>query len=93
MNHATRKAATALHASRRRVRLTSVFSGPTDAIPPAATALDVPTAGVPTYLAAASELRVAAAAGGVFCASDVGGLGVSVSGPAIIPRFNRPYGT
>ena len=49
-NHATRNAATALHTNRRRCWLTSLSSGPIDAIPPAAAALEVPTAGVPTYV-------------------------------------------
>src|SRR2546422_6169156 len=50
MNHAVRNAATALHTNRRRPWLISLFSGPTVARPPAAAALEVPTAGVPTYL-------------------------------------------
>src|ERR1700758_3469990 len=50
MNQAVRNAATAVHANRRRPRLISLSSGPTAATPPAAAALEVPTAGVPTYL-------------------------------------------
>src|SRR5207249_5782297 len=65
------------HTSRRRFRLISLGSGPTVAKPPAAAALDVPTAGVPTYLVA-SPLPVA----DVFAASGFG-LAESVSGPAM----------
>src|SRR5271166_3706632 len=72
MSQAVRKAATVLHTNRRRCRLISLSSGPTEATPAPATALEVPTAGVPTYLvaspvrateAAAEAVTVAAAAG------------------------------
>src|SRR5512146_3134928 len=53
MNQAPRNAATQLHTKRRRTRSMSVSSGPAVATPPAAAALEVPTAGVPTYLTAA----------------------------------------
>src|SRR5581483_6735570 len=53
MNHAPRNAATQLHTKRRRTRSMSVSSGPAVASPPAAAALEVPTAGVPTYRTAA----------------------------------------
>src|SRR5208282_309270 len=61
MNQAVRNAATVLHTNRRRCRLISLSSGPTEATPPAAAALEVPTAGVPTYLVA-SPLRATEAA-------------------------------
>ena len=48
INQAARKATTQLHTSRRRARWMSLSSGPTVAMPPAAAALEVPTAGVPT---------------------------------------------
>src|SRR5438093_13133629 len=77
MNHAPRNAVTVTHTNRRRFRLISLGSGPTVAKPPAAAALDVPTAGVPTYLVA-SPLPAA----DVFAASGFG-LAESVSGPAM----------
>jgi hypothetical protein len=55
--------------------LTSLGAGPTVANPPAAAALEVPTAGVPTYFVASPP-----AAG--FAASGFG-LPASDSGPAI----------
>src|SRR2546421_11162464 len=52
MTQAPKNPVTAVHTSRRRRWLISLGSGPTVAKPPAAAALDVPTAGVPTYLVA-----------------------------------------
>src|SRR5260370_7610552 len=49
MNQAPKNPVTAIQVRRRRLRLISLGSGPTVAKPPAAAALDVPTAGVPTY--------------------------------------------
>src|SRR5690349_9229909 len=82
MNQAPRNAVTAHHTRRRRPALASLGSGPTVARPAAAAALDVPTAGVPTYLAAS----VPPAAEG-FATSGLG-LTVSDSGPAMpnLPR-------
>src|SRR6266568_1850764 len=77
MNHAPRKPVTATHTSRRRCLFISLGSGPTVAKPAAAAALDVPTAGVPTYLVAS-----ALPAADVFAASGFG-LAESVSGPAM----------
>src|SRR5438309_1557524 len=77
MNHAPRNPVTVTHTSRRRFRLISLGSGPTVAKPPAAAALDVPTAGVPTYLVASPLLAEDA-----FAASGFG-LAESVSGPAM----------
>src|SRR5580693_3236897 len=50
-NHAVRKAVTIVQTKRRRWRSISV-EGAVPAIPPAAAAFEVPTAGVPTYLVA-----------------------------------------
>src|SRR5437660_7388803 len=77
MNHAPRNAVTVTHTNRRRFRLISLGSGPTVAKPPAAAALDVPTAGVPTYLVASPPL-----AADDFAVSGFG-LAESVSGPAM----------
>src|SRR6202040_4357650 len=77
MNHAPRNPVTVTHTSLRRFRLISVGSGPTVAKPPAAAALEVPTAGVPTYLVASPP-----PAADVFAASGFG-LAESVSGPAM----------
>src|SRR5256885_5467002 len=77
MNQAPKNPVTAVHTSRRRRWLISLGSGPTVAKPPAAAALDVPTAGVPTYLVASPLL-----AADVFAASGFG-LAESVSGPAM----------
>src|SRR2546428_6868729 len=77
MNHAPRNAVTVTHTNRRRFRLISLGSGPTVAKPPAAAALDVPTAGVPTYLVASPP-----PAADVFAASGFG-LAESASGPAM----------
>src|SRR5882672_2261933 len=52
MNHAPRNPVTATHTRRRRRSFTWLGSGPTVANPAEAAALDVPTAGVPTYLVA-----------------------------------------
>src|SRR5260370_41052213 len=52
INQAPRNPVTETHTSRRRFWLSSLGSGPTVAKPPAAAALDVPTAGLPTYLGA-----------------------------------------
>src|SRR5678816_4687564 len=62
MNQAARNATTQLHTRRLRCRFDSVFSGPTVLRPADAAALDVPTAGVPTYLFA-SVPRAAAGFG------------------------------
>jgi hypothetical protein len=64
-NQAERKAATATHASWRRPSLMGLFSGPTEAMPAAAAAFDVPTADDPTYVLAAPAVLGA----GVFGAS------------------------
>src|ERR1700674_1673626 len=77
MNHAPRNPVTVTHTRRRRRSLTWLGSGPTVANPPAAAALDVPTAGVPTYLVASPP-----PAAEVFAASGFA-LPASVSGPAI----------
>src|SRR5580700_7370082 len=77
MNHAPRNPVTAHHTSRRRCSFTWLGGGPTVAKPPAAAALDVPTAGVPTYFVA-SPPPVAV----VFAASGFG-LAESLSGPAM----------
>src|SRR5882672_2855875 len=77
MNHAPRNPVTATHTRRRRRSLTLLGSGPTVANPAEAAALDVPTAGVPTYLVASPP-----PAADVFGASGFG-LTASVSGPAI----------
>src|SRR6267378_4363214 len=76
MNHAPKNPVTAIHTRRRR-RLISLGSGPAVAKPAAAAALDVPTAGVPTYLVASPP-----PAADVFAASGFG-LAESVSGPAM----------
>src|SRR6267378_7461257 len=76
MNHAPKNPVTAIH-TRRRLRLISLGSGPAVAKPAAAAALDVPTAGVPTYLVGSPP-----PAADVFAASGFG-LPASVSGPAI----------
>src|SRR5438874_13030273 len=77
MNQAPKNPVTAVHTSRRRRWLISLGSGPTVAKPPAAAALDVPTAGVPTYLVASPP-----PAADDFTASGFG-LAESVSGPAM----------
>src|SRR6266571_4579765 len=77
MNHAPRKPVTATHTSRRRCLFISLGSGPTVAKPAEAAALEVPTAGVPTYLVASPP-----PAADVFAASGFG-LAESVSGPAM----------
>src|SRR5260370_1969908 len=77
MNHAPRNPVTVTHTSRRRFLLISLGSGPTVAKPPAAAALDVPTAGVPTYLGASPP-----PAADVFAPSGFG-LAESVPGPAM----------
>src|SRR5215470_8335408 len=78
MNQAPRKAVTAHQTKRRRPSFAWEGSGPTVATPPAAAALEVPTAGVPTYLVAS----VLPPAAGDFVASGLG-LTVSDSGPAM----------
>src|SRR6266566_6280577 len=50
-NHAVRNAVTMTQTKRRRLRSISV-EGAVPAIPPAAAAFEVPTAGVPTYFVA-----------------------------------------
>src|SRR5271169_2435644 len=77
MNQAPRNPVTVTHTSRRRLLLISLGSGPTVAKPPAAAALDVPTAGVPTYLVASPPPAAV-----VFAASGFG-LADSDSGPAM----------
>src|SRR5437899_17582 len=89
MNHAPRNAVTVTHTSRRRFLLISLGSGPTVAKPPAAAALDVPTAGVPTYLVASPPPAADALAASGF------GLAESVSGPAmryllVLENYQRP---
>src|SRR5437016_9859486 len=98
MNQAPRKPVTARQ-TRRRARVVILLgSGPTVAKPPAAAALDVPTAGVPTYVVASRP-----PAADVFAASGFG-LAESVSGPAMRyllncwsskiiggPRKGRPF--
>src|SRR5260370_463958 len=80
MNHAARKAATALHTRRRRRALTWLSSGPMEATPAAAAAFEVPTAGEPTELAASATTDLAALD---FDLSDV------VSGPALHTSSKR----
>src|SRR6202043_784695 len=75
MNHAPKNPVTATHTRRRRRSLTLLASGPTVAKPAEAAALDVPTAGVPTYLVASPPPAAV-----VFAASGFG-LAESVSGP------------
>src|SRR6266852_4563724 len=88
MNQAPRNPVTVTH-TRRRLLLISLGSGPTVAKPPAAAALDVPTAVVPTYLVASPP-----PAADVFAASGFG-LAESVSGPAmryllVLENYQRP---
>src|SRR5690242_1177331 len=78
INHAPRNAVTAHQTRRRRPSLAALGSGPTVARPPAAAALDVPTAGVPTYFVASATPPAA----GDFTASGLA-LTVSESGPAM----------
>src|SRR5260370_10221644 len=75
MNQAPRNPVTKTHTSRRLFWLSSLGSGPTVAKPPAAAALDVPTAAVPTYLVASPP-----PAAGVFAPSGFS-LAESVSRP------------
>src|SRR5579859_1234348 len=82
MNHAPKNAVTAHQTKRRRPSLAARGSGPTVARPPAAAALDVPTAGVPTYFVASAP-----PAAGDFAASGLG-LTVSDSGPAMHTLLN-----
>src|SRR5579872_6633275 len=63
-NQAVRKAVTPTQTRRRRRRSTSVFEGPGLETPPAAAALEVPTAGVPTYFVASVAGRGVVGAGG-----------------------------
>src|SRR5215470_6224359 len=74
INHAPRNAVTAHQTSRRRPSLASLGSGPTLATPPAGAALDVPTAGVPTYFVGSLSPAAGdfAASGLGFTASDSG---------------------
>src|SRR5437867_11146431 len=72
-NQAVRNAATAVHANRRRPRLISLCSGPTEATPPAAAALEVPTAGVPTYLVDSPPRATEAAADAAAAAGRAAG--------------------
>src|SRR5579863_7348165 len=93
-NHAVKKAATDAHTRRRRARLISLSSGPMAAIPPADAALEVPTAGVPTYLvdspprateAAAEAATTGAAARGtdeVAAATGAAAAGASAGSPS-----------
>src|ERR1700674_1057946 len=76
-NQAPKNAVTVVQTSRRRRWLIWLASGPTVANPAAAAALDVPTAGVPTYLVASPP-----PAADVFVASGFG-LAESDSGPAM----------
>src|SRR5258708_16301530 len=98
MNHAPRNPVTVTHTNRRRFRLISLGSGPTVAKPAAAAALDVPTAGGPTYLVASPP-----PAADVFAISAFG-LAESDSAPALRylldswssqiiggPRKRRPF--
>src|SRR6266705_6332211 len=89
MNQAPRKPVTETQTKRRRPSFAALGSGPTVAKPPAAAALDVPTAGVPTYLVASPP-----PAADVFAASGLG-LAESVSGPAmrcllVLENYQRP---
>src|SRR5258708_21593804 len=77
MTEAPRNAVTVPHTNRRRCWLISLGSGPTVAQPAAAAALDVPTAGVPTYLVASPPPAAAVLAASGF------GLAESDSGPPI----------
>src|SRR5208282_2044152 len=82
MNQAVRNAATVLHTNRRRCRLISLSSGPTEATPPAATALEVPTAGVPTYLVDSPLRATEAAAEAVTVTAAGRGTGTAVAAGA-----------
>src|SRR5215467_10298767 len=82
MNHAPRNAVTAHQTRRRRPSLAALGSGPTLATPPAGAALEVPTAGVPTYFVASVP-----PAAGDFAASGLG-LTVSESGAAMQNLLN-----
>src|SRR5437762_7890471 len=77
MNHAPRNAVTLHQTRRRRPSLAALGAGPTLAMPPACAALEVPTAGVPTYFVASAP-----PAAGDFAASGLG-LTVSDSGAAM----------
>src|SRR5213082_335584 len=77
INQAPRNAVTLHQTSRRRRSLAALGSGPTLATPPAGAALDVPTAGVLTYLVASVP-----PAAGDFTACGLG-LTVSDSGAAM----------
>src|SRR5437016_489273 len=77
-NHAPRNAPTPLQTKRRRRWSTVVSSGPTDAKPPAAAALEVPTAGVPTYLVAV-PLRVSGGTEGIAGLGAAGAAGRAVA--------------
>src|SRR6266852_5992422 len=98
INQATRNPVTVTHTSRRLFWLSSLGSGPTVAKPAAAAALDVPTAGVPTYLVASPPPAADVLAISAF------GLAESDSGPAMRylldswsskiidgPRKRRPF--
>src|SRR5581483_962051 len=65
-NHAVRNPVTIVQTNRRRLRSISV-EGAVPAIPPAAAAFEVPTAGVPTYFVAST-----AGLAGVLAASGFG---------------------
>src|SRR3954452_9412486 len=75
-NQAVRNPATMVQKKRRRRRSTSV-EGAVPAMPPAAAACDVPTAGVPTYLVASTPGLAAGFAGSGF------GLTLGASNSAI----------
>src|SRR5712692_6297771 len=74
INQAPKNPVTAIQVRRRRLRLISLGSGPTVAKPAAAAALDVPTAGVPTYLVASPPpaADVFATSGSCLAESDSG---------------------
>src|SRR3984957_11390497 len=74
-NHAVRNAVTPTHTNRRRRRSTSVFDGPDEESPADAAALEVPTAGVPTYFVASTAVF------GAGCAASGLGLGFGCSLP------------
>src|SRR5690242_7078195 len=80
----------------RRCRFCGLSSGPTAATPPAAAALEVPTAGVPTYRTASplraaevvgAAVRAAGAAGaaGRAVAADAAAAGAAAAGAAVSP--------
>src|ERR1700685_29425 len=81
IDQAARNAVTPHHTNRRRRLSISVLDGPVDAKPAAAAALEVPTAGVPTYLVASVGVLATG-----FAASGLG-VTLSASGSAMSASF------